>query len=615
MENPVPATGGAFLSAAPLEESGILEEFSRLIEERILFGAEVNPDILKKAESGAKFLIRNPPPPGTLISLWRSLFGNRILPMRLLELLGPSIQGIEHREFLLLFARDRLIYDTRIVRDGEHIGEMTLSLRAEFERGEGLLGIFRGRTLKIVFIENISLREQSSGYASSLFRYYEDLFGRLGYHQFRLKASLSVGKYYWAKEGFDCLDEAETTRMKRGLLALVRSKELPAREWEVDRLNHAYDVARFGRDLIIPVFRNRDGYYALERDAEFEEEFLMPAGKAFLLTSEPWDGYKVIYTGTPRRTGFIYSNRYLDHRTRRGHVENPKRLEVLLSAIDRDGMRDSLVFLKPYPADPEILAGVHDPAYLESFRRATESGAGHFETIDCSISPQSYEIALLAAGGVMAGVDAVMNRRVENVFCAIRPPGHHATRGGAMGFCFINNVAVGAAYARSAYGVERIFILDWDVHHGNGTQEFFEEDPLTYFCSFHEHPTFCFPGTGRRMERGRGEGQGATLNLPLRPHAGDAELIELFDREVVPEIDRFRPELILISAGFDGHRDDPIADIELSERSYEHMTRGICEAADRHCGGKVVSVLEGGYHRPAFASSAIAHLKALQGRS
>jgi acetoin utilization deacetylase AcuC-like enzyme len=215
----------------------------------------------------------------------------------------------------------------------------------------------------------------------------------------------------------------------------------------------------------------------------------------------------------------------------------------------------------------------------------------------------------------MAGVDAVMNRRVENVFCAVRPPGHHASRKQAMGFCFINNVAVGAAYARAAYGIKKIFILDWDVHHGNGTQDLFEEDPLTFFCSFHEHPTFCFPGTGRRMERGKGAGKGSTLNLPLRPHAGDAELVELFDRDVVPEIDRFRPDLILISAGFDGHRDDPIADIELTERAYEQMTRRICEAADRHCGGRVVSVLEGGYHRPAFASSAIAHLKALQGRS
>ena len=184
-----------------------------------------------------------------------------------------------------------------------------------------------------------------------------------------------------------------------------------------------------------------------------------------------------------------------------------------------------------------------------------------------------------------------------------------------MGFCFLNNVAIGAAYARSVYGVQRIFILDWDAHHGNGTQEIFEDDPWTYFCSIHEHPTFCFPGTGRRMERGTGEGRGYTLNIPLRPHAGDRDLVDAFDNEVVPEIDRFCPNLIMISAGFDAHADDPIADLDLTEASYAHMTRRLCEAADRHCGGKIVSVLEGGYNGLSLASSVIAHLKALQGRS
>ena len=614
-ERPAAVPGKQGIFDPLIDKEQILSEFTRLIEDRALFGADVNPEILKKSDSGAKFLIRNPPPPRKLLALWESFLGDRVSPLRFLELVGPTIQGFGHRELLLLFAPDRLIYDTRILHGGEHIGEMTLSLRTEFERGAGVLGIFRGRSLKIVHIDNISLREQSSGYASALFRYYEDLFGRLGYHQFRLKASLSVGKYYWAKEGFDCLDESGVALMKTRLLALVRSKGLPVREWEIERLNHAYDVALLRRDIKIPAYRNREGYYSLEKDEDHSEELSLPVGKAFLLASDPWDGYKVIHTDTPRRTGFVYSDRYLRHRTRQGHVENPRRLEVLLKAVDSGGLRDSLIFLKPYAADPEILGKVHDAGYLESFRKAATSGADHFETRDCSISPESYEIALLAAGGVMAGVDAVMNRRVENVFCAVRPPGHHATRKSAMGFCFINNVAVGAAYARAAYGVERIFILDWDVHHGNGTQDLFEEDPFTYFCSFHEHPTFCFPGTGRRMERGKGDGQGATLNLPLRPHAGDAEVIETFDRDVLPEIDRFRPDLILISAGFDGHRDDPIADIELTERSYDHMTRRLCDAANRHCGGRIVSVLEGGYHRPAFASSAIAHLRALQGRS
>ncbi|MBI5574863.1 MAG: histone deacetylase [Deltaproteobacteria bacterium] len=606
---------GLVLSDPPPSKELILSELSRLASEHVLFGAEVNPEILKKSESGSKFLIRDPPPHVRQLALWESLFGNRILPNRLLELLGARFRDFAHRECMLLFARDRLVYDTRIVHGEEHIGDLTMFLRTEHERGPGLLGLFRGRMLKIVFIENISLREQSSGYASDLFRYYEELFGRLGFHQFRLKASLSVGKYYWAKEGFDCMDGSGVERMKTGLADLVRSKNLPVNEWEIDRLNHAYDVALFRRDLKIPVYRDKEGYYALEKDSINTEEVLLPLGKAFLLSSDSWDGYKVIYTDTPRRTGFIYSDRYLEHRTPTGHVEHSKRLEALLKAIDRDGLRDSLVFLKPYPADREFIGKIHDDAYIESFREAAASGASHFRTRDCSLSQRSYEVALLAAGGVMAGVDAVMNRRVENVFCAVRPPGHHATRNAAMGFCFINNVAVGAVYARAAYGVKRILILDWDVHHGNGTQEIFEEDPFTYFLSFHEHPTFCFPGTGRRMERGKGDGQGATLNIPLRPHAGDAELAELFDREALPEIDRFRPDLIMISAGFDAHRDDPIADIELTDGSFVYMTRRICEAADRHCGGKIVSVLEGGYHRPAFAASVIAHLRTLQGRS
>jgi len=601
-------------SGASLPDPDIIEGFDRLAAANRLFGAECNPDIIKKTGKNEPFIVRQPPSLRRMLSIWQDLFQNRIGPEELLSLLSHEVHGFLHRDALLLFAKDRLIYDCQVCQGEEALGHLTLSLYRERIPILSFLPFPTRPGHRIVYIDGISLTRQSSGYASSLFRYYEELFGRLGYHQFRLKASLSVGKYYWAKEGFDCLDESGVAKMRTEIAALVRSKGLPVRDWEIDRLNHVYDVALFRKDLRIPAYRDRRGYYTLERDAEHSEEFLLPIGKAFLLSSAPWDGYKVIYTDTPRRTGFVYSDRYLEHRTRLGHVENPKRLEALLAAVDRNGLKDSLVFLKPYSADPEIMSKVHDAAYIESFRTAAANGADYFETRDCSISPQSFEVALLAAGGVMAGIDAVMNRRVENVFCAVRPPGHHATRKQAMGFCFFNNVAIGAAYARETYGVQRIFILDWDVHHGNGTQDLFEEDPLTYFCSFHEHPTFCFPGTGRRMERGKGEGEGTTLNIPLRPHAVDAELVEIFDREVVPEIDRFRPELIMISAGFDGHRDDPIADIDLTERSYEYMTRKICEAADRHCGGKVVSVLEGGYHRPAFALAAIAHLKALQGR-
>ena len=215
----------------------------------------------------------------------------------------------------------------------------------------------------------------------------------------------------------------------------------------------------------------------------------------------------------------------------------------------------------------------------------------------------------------MAGIDAVMNGRVENAFCAVRPPGHHAGKDSAMGFCFINNVAVGAAYARAAYGVGRVFILDFDVHHGNGTQEIFEDDPSVFFCSLHEHPSFCFPGTGWRTDTGRGEGAGYTLNLPLQPGAGDRELMETFDAEVVRAVEGFRPDLILISAGFDAHASDPIADLEWTEASYIHMTGKLCELAEKLCRGRIVSVLEGGYEPTALPSCAAAHLRALQGRS
>lgn len=611
--DPTPIEGIRY--ANPLSRERILGGIEALIGEKVLFGAELDPNVLKKEGSEKKFLVSKVPSRRRLLSRWSSIFRNLIAPDDLFSLLSMPTMDFTHREKMLLFGRDRVIYDTQIYHGDEAVGELTLYFFAVYDRRFRLLEYLRGKRLRIVYIEHIRVREQSSGYASTLFRRYEELFRNLGFNEFRLKASLSVGKYYWAKEGFDCLDRSRLEQMRNGLRDLVKAKGMPVREMEIRRLNHAYDFAHFRRDTKIPVYRNPEGYYSLERDPEFREEFRFPLGKAFLLSSGPWDGHKVIYTNTPRRTGFITSEEYLGHRTRAGHVENPKRLNILRNALGDNGLFDSLILLEPYPPDREFLEKVHDPAYLDRFRAAVQEGKRIFTTRDCSIGPTSYDVALLAAGGVMAGVDAVMNRRVENIFCAVRPPGHHAGRAQAMGFCFLNNVAVGAVYARAAYGTERVFILDWDVHHGNGTQAIFEEDPLTYFCSLHEHPTFCFPGTGRRMDRGKGDGYGFTLNIPLKPHTRDEEFLETFEREVIPEIESFRPDLILISAGFDAHRQDPIADLELTERSYVHMTQRICEMADRFCGGRVVSVLEGGYHGASLAASAVAHIMTLQGRS
>jgi len=605
------ATGGG---GEPLPERDILEGFDRLIAADRLFGADLDPSLIKKSGKGTPFLVRRHPSHHRMLALWRVLFANRVSPQGLLDALAPEVLGFAHGDGLLLFGKDRVLYDCRIVRGNETVGHLTLCFYREREPLFRFLPFPRRPGRRIVFIEGISLAAQSTGYASSLFRHYERFFHGLGFHRFRLKASLSVGKYYWAKEGFDCEDRVQFREMREKLQDLVRRFDLPVEEQEIRRLTHAGDVAAFRRDLKIPVYRNADGYYATARDVSHTEEFRFPLGKAFLLCSEPWDGYKVIYTDTPRRTGFVWSEAFLDHESRPGHPESPKRLEALFTAIREEGMRESLIFLEPYIPSMESLHAVHDPAYLDAFREAAARGDRHFAVRDCAISGGSYKAALLAAGGVMAGIDAVLSGRSDNVFCAVRPPGHHAGRNSAMGFCFVNNVAAGARYARSAHGVRRIYILDWDVHHGNGTQALFEEDPLTFFCSLHEHPSFCYPGTGRRLEKGKGSGLGATLNVPLAPHAGDRELLEAFEREVVPSIEAFRPELILLSAGFDAHRDDPIAELECTEDAYIHMTRRVLELADRHCEGRVVSVLEGGYRPESLVSSAIAHIKTLQGR-
>jgi acetoin utilization deacetylase AcuC-like enzyme len=605
-------TGGGI--GDPLPERDILEGFDRLIAADRLFGADLNSSTIKKSGKGTPFLVRRPPSHHRMLALWRDIFANRVSPQGFLDALAPEVLGLAHADGLLLFGKDRVLYDCQIVRGNEAVGHLTLCFYREREPVFRFLPFPRRPGRRIVYIEGISLTAQSTGYASSLFRHYERLFHGLGFHRFRLKASLSVGKYYWAKEGFDCEDRVQFATMRENLQALVRRLGLPVEEQEVRRLNHANMVATFRRDLTIPVYRNPDGYYATARDATHTEEFPFPLGKAFLLCSDPWDGYKVIYTDTPRRTGLVWSDGFLDHESRPGHPESPKRLEALLTAIREEGMRESLIFLEPYIPGMESLHAVHDPAYLEAFREAAARGDRHFAVRDCAISEGSYEAALLAAGGVMAGIDAVLSGCSDNAFCAVRPPGHHAGRSTAMGFCFLNNVAAGARYARSAYGVQRIYILDWDVHHGNGTQALFDEDPLTFFCSLHEHPSFCYPGTGRRLEKGRGAGSGATLNIPLAPHAGDREMIEAFEREVVPSIEAFRPELILLSAGFDAHRDDPISGLECTEDAYVHMTRRLLELADRHCEGRVVSVLEGGYRTESLVSSAIAHIKTLQGR-
>jgi acetoin utilization deacetylase AcuC-like enzyme len=274
---------------------------------------------------------------------------------------------------------------------------------------------------------------------------------------------------------------------------------------------------------------------------------------------------------------------------------------------------DELVRITPeFPENGEI-ARVHDPEYLRKLELACRRGDLALDAEDTYLSKDSYTIALLSAGGAIAGTDAVMAGRADRVFCAVRPPGHHAGRGEGMGFCLLNNVAVAARHVQARHGISRVAIIDWDVHHGNGTQSIFLEDPFVFFFSIHEHPTFLYPGTGRRWETGKGAGEGTTLNAPMSPGAGDEEYKEAFVDLLAPAMERFRPEIIFVSAGFDAHKNDPLADMQVTDAGFRFMSRFAADLADEHCGGRLVSVLEGGYELPMLASCTELHIRELMG--
>jgi acetoin utilization deacetylase AcuC-like enzyme len=310
---------------------------------------------------------------------------------------------------------------------------------------------------------------------------------------------------------------------------------------------------------------------------------------------------------------FVYHPDYLLHVPPFEHPESPERLEAINRHLADRGLLDNMVPVTPdYPDETDVLR-VHDPSYLRKIELACRRGDLTLDAEDTYLSSNSYTVALLSAGGAIAGAESVATGRVRRAFCAIRPPGHHADSRTGMGFCLLNNVAIAARYLQARHGISRIFIVDWDVHHGNGTQNIFLEDPSVYFFSIHEHPSFLYPGTGRRWETGRGAGEGTTLNAPMAPGAGDDEYRLAFEQMLRPAMETFRPEMILVSAGFDAHRDDPLADIQLTEEGFRFMTRFVVEMADRHCGGRVVSLLEGGYDLNSVTSSVEAHLRELFG--
>ncbi len=309
--------------------------------------------------------------------------------------------------------------------------------------------------------------------------------------------------------------------------------------------------------------------------------------------------------------GLVMDERFEGHDTGPGHPERPARLARVRRALEEGGLARRCRRIPLVEAPDELLALVHDPAYVGRVEEACARGERFLDSMDTGVCRESARIARLAAGTVSALSEAVARGELRAGFAAVRPPGHHAERAQALGFCLFNNVAIAARHLTEAAGIERVLIVDWDVHHGNGTQHAFEEDPRVFYFSVHQSP--LYPGTGMAWERGRGAGEGTTLNRPLPPYAGDAEFLGALRDGLVPAADAFRPGFVLVSAGFDPHRLDPLAALEVTTPAFAEASRIVLDLAERHAGGRLVSVLEGGYHLDALAESVAAHVAVLLG--
>ena len=308
--------------------------------------------------------------------------------------------------------------------------------------------------------------------------------------------------------------------------------------------------------------------------------------------------------------GFVTHEACLAHLTGPGHPERPARLTAITDRLTSTGLWESLQHVAPRKADLAELACVHEAAYIRTAVRDIEQGYATLSTGDTAICRASLDAALWAVGAVLAGVDAVAAGQVRRVFCAVRPPGHHATPRRGMGFCIFNNVAIAARYAQLAHELDKVLIVDWDVHHGNGTQAAFYLDPSVLYFSVHHYP--FYPGSGAKEETGAGAGADRTANAPLPAGADDEDFQRALREVLTPAADEFAPDLVLVSAGFDAHHSDPIGGMNMTADGYAQLTRLVVDIAERHCEGRTVSALEGGYSLSGLAESVEAHLRAMQ---
>jgi acetoin utilization deacetylase AcuC-like enzyme len=312
-----------------------------------------------------------------------------------------------------------------------------------------------------------------------------------------------------------------------------------------------------------------------------------------------------------KKTGFLYDPRYLLHDTGPYHPEMAERLERIYQGIEAAGLLPDLTRVFAQRAPVKWVETVHTKAYIRRFEEVCLSGHRAMDHEDNQMCVDTYETALLAVGGVIETLRMVMKGELDNAFCAVRPPGHHAEKDQAMGFCYFNNIAIGARYLQAEFGIERVGIIDVDVHHGNGTQHIFEDDDTVFYYSIHQHPSFAYPGTGREFEQGQGGGRGFTKNSPVLPGQSDEAYRSLFEKDLFPAFKKFNPQVLLVSTGFDAHEDDDMSDISLSTEGYTWMIKTLLQLAEHYCTGRLISVLEGGYCLDRLPELAANHVRAL----
>jgi acetoin utilization deacetylase AcuC-like enzyme len=312
------------------------------------------------------------------------------------------------------------------------------------------------------------------------------------------------------------------------------------------------------------------------------------------------------------KTGIVKDYTYLEHDPGSFHPETPRRLQAIYEMLESPEMKGNYVAIKPRPALRREIAMNHGETYIDLV--AATAGKRHYSLDpDTQTSARSYEAALLAAGGLCNAIDSVIEGTVDNAFSLVRPPGHHAEYGSGAGFCIFNNIAIGARHAMKKHGMNRILIVDWDLHHGNGTQHSFYNEKRVLYFSTHQSP--FYPGTGGIDETGRGEGLGYTINVPLRSGAGDAEFVRIFKRILEPVARKFEPELILLSAGFDIYKKDPMGGMNVSTSGFANLTHILINIAETYCSGRFIATLEGGYNIDGQAQSVKAVLKEMRGET